>query len=86
MTLGIDLREDEALLLASRAREQGVSAEQYAKRVPENDLRSEPVKPPISQTLREIRSDMPDDVKAKLHHDGASQIDHYVYGLPKREQ
>jgi len=28
---------------------------------------------------------MPDEVRSKLPRDGASEIDHYVYGLPKRE-
>jgi hypothetical protein len=29
---------------------------------------------------------MPAEVQAKLPSDGASQVDHYVYGLPKRDQ
>jgi Arc/MetJ-type ribon-helix-helix transcriptional regulator len=40
----------------------------------------------ISAMFREIWSDMPDDVRAKLPADGADQIDHYVYGVPKRER
>jgi hypothetical protein len=35
--------------------------------------------------MREIWGNMPDDVRAKLPRDGASQVDHHVYGLPKRE-
>jgi len=85
MTLTIDLRDDEVALLAARARERGVSAEQYARTVLEHDLRSEPLRQPISQSIREIWSDMPDEVRSKLPRDGASEIDHYVYGLPKRE-
>ena len=85
MTLTINLPDDEVELLAARARERGVSAEQYARTVLEHDLRSEPLRRPISQSIREIWSDMPDDVRAKLPPDGASQVDHYVYGLPKRE-
>jgi plasmid stability protein len=85
MTLTIDLRDDEVALLAARARAQGVSAEQYARIVLEHDLRSGSAKQPVSQAIREIWTDMPDDVRAKLPRDGASQIDHYVYGLPKRE-
>jgi hypothetical protein len=40
---------------------------------------------PNSEVIREIWSDMPADVRDKLPRDGASQIDHYVYGLPKRD-
>lgn len=87
MTLTIDLPEDEVNVLASKARAQGMSAEQYALLVLEQDLKDVgPVRQPISQAIREIWSDMPVDVQAKLPRDGASQIDHYVYGLPKRDQ
>jgi hypothetical protein len=40
---------------------------------------------PISEVIREIRADMPEDVRSKLPRDGASQADHYVYRLPKRD-
>lgn len=40
---------------------------------------------PLSAKIRDMWQDMPDEVRAKLPKDGASQIDHYVYGLPKRE-
>jgi hypothetical protein len=39
---------------------------------------------PLLSRIRDIWRDMPDEVRAKLPEDGASQIDHYVYGLPKR--
>ena len=41
---------------------------------------------PISEVIGEIWSDMPDDARAQLPADGAAQVDHYVYGLPKRDQ
>ena len=86
MTLTIDLPEEEVTVLAAKAQAQGVSAEQYARLVLERDLRTDAVRQPISQAIREIWSDMPPDVRAKMPRDGASQIDHYVYGLPKRDQ
>jgi hypothetical protein len=85
MTLTIDLTDEEVKALAARAREQGVSAEQYARQVLEHDLRSGLARRPISQSIREIWNDIPADVRAKLPRDGASQVDHYVYGLPKRD-
>ena len=86
MTLTIDLPDEEVKALAAKARAQGVSAEQYARLVLEHDLKVGLVRRPISQSIREIWSDMPVAVRAKLPRDGASQIDHYVYGLPKRDQ
>jgi plasmid stability protein len=86
MTLTIDLPDEEIQALNDKARAQGVSAEQYVRLVLEDDLKAKRARPPVSQSIREIWSDMPVDVRAKLPLDGASQVDHYVYGLPKRDQ
>jgi len=86
MTLTIDLPDEEVQALAAKARAQGVSAEQYVRLILEQDLKDGHSQRPVSQFIREIWSDMPDDVRAKLPHDGASQVDHYIYGLPKRDQ
>jgi hypothetical protein len=40
----------------------------------------------VSAMVREIWSDLPDDARVKLPTDGADQVDHYVYGVPKRDQ
>ncbi len=85
MTLTIRLGDDEAALLLARAEALGLTAESYARMVLENDLRIGSVRPPILAAIREIWRDMPEAVRAKLPDDGASQLDHYVYGLPKRE-
>jgi hypothetical protein len=39
---------------------------------------------PISEVIAEIMKDVPPEAFAQLPKDGASQVDHYVYGLPKR--
>jgi hypothetical protein len=43
-------------------------------------------KRPIAAKIREIWHDMPEGVRSGLPRDGASQVDHYVYGTPKRGQ
>jgi plasmid stability protein len=86
MTLTIDLPDEDVKALAAKARAQGVSAEQYARLVLEHDLKSDTARRPISQTIREIWSEMPADAQAQLPQDGANQVDHYTYGLPKRGQ
>jgi len=83
MPLTIDLPEEEVLALAARARERGISAEQYARSVLEHDLRSEPRRH-ISQVIRENMRSVPADVLESLPADGAGEHDHYIYGLPKR--
>ena len=84
MTLTINLTDEDLAALSAKAREQGVSAEQYVQQVLKHDLQR--VRQPISAKIRQIWSDMPEDVRAKLPADGASEVDHYVYGLPKRDK
>lgn len=87
MTLTIELPDEKTAALAARAKAQGLSAEQYARQVLEHvlEIRSVPVRQPLSDAIREIWADMPTEVQAKLPRDGASQVDHYVYGLPKKD-
>ena len=83
MTLVIQLPDNKEAALKAKAEALGVSAEQYAQQVLDRAL-SEVNAQPISEMFREIWGDMPDEVRAKLPSDGASQIDHYVSGVPKR--
>ena len=39
---------------------------------------------PIWEMFEEASRDIPDEVLARLPTDLAAQVDHYVYGLPKR--
>jgi len=53
---------------------------------PANNAHAEALDPrPISVVIAEIMKDIPAEELAKLPSDGASQVDHYVYGLPKRD-
>ncbi len=73
-------------LVEQRANIQGISAERWLYRIVEQELAlPEPNdNRPVSEMLREIWADMPPEVRAKLPPDGASEHDHYIYGLPKR--
>jgi hypothetical protein len=92
MTLILELPDNKEAALKAKAQAQGVSAEQYAETVLNRDL-EEPASSAaaaprrhISEVIREIWSDLPADARALLPADGASQVDHYVYGVPKRDQ
>jgi phage terminase Nu1 subunit (DNA packaging protein) len=85
MTLTIELSDELEAALEARAKAQGVSAVSYVLEVLERTLAQE-ARRPISTRIREIWSGMPDEVRARLPKDGASQVDHYVYGIPKRDQ
>jgi hypothetical protein len=41
---------------------------------------------PLSARIREIWTDIPDEIRTKLPADGASQHDHYIHGVPKRAE
>jgi hypothetical protein len=88
MTLTIDLPEEKTAILAAKARAQGVTAEQFATQLLEEALLEEALTPetrkPLAVRIREIWADMPPEVRAKLPADGASQHDHYIYGVPRR--
>ncbi len=70
--------------------EQGITVEYFL-----HDLVSQQVRatvPPvissprrrISERIAEIMADVPAEEFAKIPRDGSRQVDHYVYGLPKR--
>ncbi len=43
-------------------------------------------RPPIWERLAALAADTPPEEVAKLPPDGAAQIDHYLYGHPKRPE
>jgi len=89
MSLTIRLSDEEVTALQAKAAAEGLSVEEWIKKLAEQGTPGEslvtPVEHPMSEVMREIWGDLPEEARAKLPHDGASQVDHYVYGLPKRE-
>ena len=87
MTLTIQLPDHQEAVLTAKAQAQGVSAEEYARQVLAQDLEAspEPRRRHISEIIRENMSRVPKEDLALQHEDGASQIDHYLYGVPKSE-
>jgi plasmid stability protein len=83
MILTINLPDEQESALRAKAEAQGVSAEQCAQQLLKQALSSEGRKP-LAARIREIWADMPDEVRAEYPEGGARQIDHHVYGLPKR--
>jgi len=81
MTLTIDLPDEQTAAITARARAHGVSAEEYARQVLAHDLDSQPWH--IWDAITENMKQVPAEDLARLPPDGASQIDHYVYGAPK---
>lgn len=85
MTVSIRLSDEQATVLKAKAEALGVSLEQYARQVLEHDLGHDdlPTKH-ISEVIQENMRDVPAEILAAMPSDGASQHDHYIYGLPKK--
>ena len=83
MTLKLELPADKTAALAAKARTRGLSAEQCPRAL-EQDLESGSGSQPIWETIAENMKRVPAEDLALLPKNGASQIDHYVYGVPKR--
>jgi hypothetical protein len=83
----IEIPDDQAAALTAKAAAAGLSLKAWLKQLADNEGPpvSPPSRKPLSEVIGEIWADMPADVRAKLPRDGASQVDHYVYGLPKRD-
>ncbi len=50
----------------------------------EVDDHKEKERKPISEAIQEIFSDITEEEWEKLPKDGAAELDHYIYGTPKR--
>lgn len=93
-TVQFEISDQKAAVLKAKATKRGVSAEQYVRQIVDRDLDEEAVtatvvtepRHPISEVIGEIWSDLPDEARAQLPVDGAAQVDHYIYGSPKRNQ
>jgi hypothetical protein len=87
MTLTIDLPADQQAALAAQAQAQGISAEEYARQVLAHAIEAGTPsrRRHISDVILEKMSKVPPEIMATMPKDGASQHDHYIYGLPKRD-
>jgi hypothetical protein len=87
----IELSDDQAAALTAKAAAQGLSLEDWFKKLaidetPKSSALSQTLDDrPIWELITEQMKDVPDEVFDRLPKDGASQADHYIYGLPKRD-
>jgi hypothetical protein len=90
VTFSIELSDEQTAVLQCKAQALGVSPEECARHILEENLERKPgpgasaVLRPISQVIAEIMADTPPEELRKLPADGASEHDHYIYGWPKR--
>jgi len=63
-----------------------VSVEEWIQKLAEKESAAATQRHHISDVIRENMSSVPTEVMAAMPKDGASEHDHYIYGLPKRNR
>jgi hypothetical protein len=89
MSLTLKLSDEEATVLHAKAAAEGLSLEEWLRKLaqpePTKDANRQQDRPRrIWDIFSENMKDVPPEDFAALPKDGLSQIDHYVYGTPKR--
>jgi hypothetical protein len=93
MTITLPLQPQEEAKLIAVAQAKGVSTDALVREALDKILADAPdqLEPklesrPIWEVIADNMKDLPPEDLALLPKDGASQIDHYLYGHPKRDQ
>ncbi|HXJ41922.1 MAG TPA: hypothetical protein VNH18_21780 [Bryobacteraceae bacterium] len=83
MMVTIELPDEIAAALQASAKARGISVPDFAQEALAGLLGR--TRQPLASRIQEIWKDMPAEVQDTLPADGASQVDHYVYGSAKKE-
>jgi hypothetical protein len=93
MTISLPLQPQEEARLIAVAQAKGVSTDVLVREALDKILADAPDQPepklesrPIWEVIADNMKGVPPEDLALLPKDGASQIDHYLYGHPKRDQ
>jgi len=84
MTVMIELPDEQAAALNAKAAAEGLSLAQWIRKLAEQSPGDTRPRRHISEIIRENMSRVPPEIMATMPKDGASEHDHYIYGLPKR--
>ena len=89
MTMTLDLTPEIEAGLLAEAQRNGMTVEGLAemllkRHVEETSTPAGTDQRPIWEVITDLTRDVPDEVFDRLPKDGASQVDHYIYGVPKR--
>ena len=89
MDLLVKLPDTKEVTITAKARAPGKSAEEFAARILDRELdvplaTMAGAQKSLAEKVREISSDVAPEAWNAMPTDGASEHDHYIYGLPKR--
>jgi hypothetical protein len=82
----IELSDEQAAALKAKAAAEGLSLEAWIQKLASADPSAErPLQTAANIILDHMRK-VPSELMAAMPEDGASQHDHYIYGLPKKDK
>jgi hypothetical protein len=84
MTLILELSDEQATALQAKAAAEGLSLEAWIGKLAEPLPSASRSRRHVWDVIAENMKNVPPEDLAALPKDGLSQIDHYVYGVPKR--
>jgi hypothetical protein len=84
MTVMIELPDEQAAALKAKAAAEGLSLAQWIRKLAAESPSATKPHRHISEIIRENMRRVPPEIMATMPKDGASEHDHYIYGLPKR--
>ena len=87
MPVTIEISDEQAARLREQADAKGLSIAELVERLivaEPSPVEAAKAHRPVSAMIREILGPVPPEELEKLPKDAASQIDHYIYGHPKR--
>jgi hypothetical protein len=70
--------------MKAKAAAEGLSLAEWIRKLAEQSPGATGPRRHISEIIRENMSRVPPEIMATMPKDGASEHDHYIYGLPKR--
>jgi len=82
----IEIPDEQAAALKARAAEQGLTLEAWLEKLARDPSPGRLAAAPrrhISEVIRERMRKVPSEIMGSMPEDGASQHDHYIYGVPK---
>jgi hypothetical protein len=95
MTITLPLHPLEEARLLARSEETGLAPDVIVREALDKALSLDPVATkirapqvetrPIWEVILETMADVPESELARLPRDGASEVDHYLYGHPRRK-
>jgi Arc/MetJ-type ribon-helix-helix transcriptional regulator len=79
-----DAMAEAACLLLQRLKQEQTRQNAAPASAPTDRPAASPNRKPLWERAAELRKSIPEEEWAKLPADGAEQLDHYIYGSPKR--